>query len=98
MSAVLTTPQPVARQESPGLWALAWRRLKQDTVGMVSLAVVAFFLAMMLASFTGLIAKDWSKEKGVSYANPSFLAGAENFEAKAMAQKEAAKAPPVDLS
>jgi peptide/nickel transport system permease protein len=52
----------------------------------------------MIASYTGLIAKDWSKEKGVSYANPSFMAGAENLEAKAMAQKEAAKAPPVDLS
>ena len=26
---------------SPGLWALAWRRLKSDYVGMVSLAIVA---------------------------------------------------------
>ena len=34
----------------------------------------------------------------MSYANPTFLAGAENLEAKSMAQKEAAKAPPVDLS
>jgi oligopeptide transport system permease protein len=99
MSAVLTTPSSAPFQESPGLWTLAWRRLRQDTVGMVSLVIVAFFLAMMLASYTGLIAKDWAKEKGVSYANPSFLAGAENLEAKAMAAKEAAaKAPPVDLS
>ena len=98
MSAVLTTPPTVALQESPGLWTLAWRRLRQDTVGMVSLVIVAFFLAMMLASYTGLIAKDWAKEKGVSYANPSFLAGAENLEAKAMAAKAEAKAPPVDLS
>ena len=98
MSAVLNNPAPVPRQESPGLWTLAWRRLRQDTVGMISLVVVALFIAMMAASFFGLIAKDWSREKGVSYANPSFLAGAENLEAKAMAQKEAAKAPPVDLS
>ncbi len=75
MSAVLTNPPPVPAQESPGLWTLAWRRLKQDPVGMVSLAIVAFFLLMMAAAATGLIAKDWSKEKGVSYANPSFLAG-----------------------
>lgn len=99
MSAVLDNPPAAPRQESPGLWTLAWRRLRQDTVGMVSLAVVAVFLAMMAASFFGIIAKDWSREKGVSYANPSFLAGAENLEAKAMAQKaEASKTPPVDLS
>src|SRR5205085_6657652 len=86
-------------QGSPGLSPLAWRRLRQDAVGMASLVVVIFFLLLMAASYTGLIAKDWSKEKGVSYANPSFIAGAENLEAKAMAQKDgAAKAPPVDLS
>jgi oligopeptide transport system permease protein len=99
MSAVLTNPPAAPRQESPGLWTLAWRRLRQDAVGMVSLVVVAFFLAMMAASFFGVVAKDWSRERGVSYANPSFLAGAENLEARAMAQKQAAaKTPPVDLS
>jgi oligopeptide transport system permease protein len=98
MSAVLQNPPLPPVQESPGLWRLAWRRLRQDTVGMVSLGVVAFFLLLMAGAYTGLIAKDWSKEKGVSYANPSFLAGAENLEAKAMAAKAEAKAPPVDLS
>ena len=98
MSAVLKNPEAARPQESPGLWTLAWRRLRQDRVGMVSLAIVVFFLALMVASYTGLVAKDWSKEKGVSYANPSFLAGAENLEAKAMAQKDAAKGPTVDLS
>jgi oligopeptide transport system permease protein len=98
MSAVLRNPPLPPVQESPGLWRLAWRRLRQDTVGMVSLGVVAFFLLLMAGAYTGLIAKDWSKEKGVSYANPSFLAGAENLEAKAMAAKAEAKAPPVDLS
>ena len=89
MSAVLTNPPSPPAIESPGLWTLAWRRLRQDAVGMVSLAVVALFLAMMAGSFFGVIAKDWSKEKGVSYANPAFLAGAENLEAKAMAEKGA---------
>jgi oligopeptide transport system permease protein len=99
MSAVLTTPPPAPLQESPGLWTLAWRRLKQDTVGMVSLTVVVIFLLMMAGAFFGVIAKDWSKEKGVSYANPSFLAGSENLEARSMAAKDgAAKAAPVDLS
>jgi oligopeptide transport system permease protein len=99
MSAVLRHPPVTPAQESPGLWMLAWRRLRQDRVGMVSLVIVVFFLLMMVGAFTGVIASDWAKEKGVSYANPSFLAGAENLEAKAMAAKaEAAKSPPVDLS
>lgn len=99
MSAILTNPPSPPAQESPGLWALAWRRLKQDGVGMVSLAVVAFFLLLMGASYLGIVAGDWAKEKGVSYANPAFMAGAENLEAQAMAQRESAnKTPPVDLS
>ncbi len=98
MTAVLTDNVPPPRHESPGLWMLAWRRLLNDNVGMISLAIVVFFLLLMLASFTGIVAGDWNREKGVSYANPSFLAGAENLEAQALAQREASKAPPVDLS
>jgi peptide/nickel transport system permease protein len=89
---------PPPRQESPGLWTLAWRRLRRDAVGMVSLVVVVFFLLMMAASYLGLIAGDWNKERGVSYANPAFLAGAENLEARALQSREASKTPPVDLS
>ena len=44
MSAVLPNKVPPVMQESPGLWTLAWRRLRQDMVGMFSLLVVAFFL------------------------------------------------------
>ena len=58
---------------SPGLWTLAWRRLRNDRVGMVSLAIVAAFLVLILMSATGLVAKDWSKEVGVNYAPPSFV-------------------------
>src|SRR6218665_3063313 len=95
----LTKPTPPAQQESPGLWALAWRPLRQDPSGMIPLAVVILFLAMMLASFTGLIARDWAKESGVSYANPAFLAGQENLEARAVAAGAGiSKAAPVDLS
>ena len=89
MSAVLTNPPLPPMQESPGLWALAWRRLRHDTVGMVSLVIVGLFIAMMAGSYFGIIAKDWNKEKGVSYANPSFLAGSENLEAKSVASKDA---------
>src|SRR6516164_7067923 len=58
---------------SPGLWTLAWRRLKSDYVGMVSLWIVALFIVMMILSGTGLIAKDWAREVGVNYAPPTFI-------------------------
>lgn len=62
--------QPAA---SPGLWALAWRRLRADRLAMASLAVVSAFLLLMLASASGLVAADWSREVGVNYAPPGFL-------------------------
>lgn len=58
---------------SPGLWALAWRRLRADKVAMVSLAVVGAFILMLLLSATGLVASDWEDEVGVNYAPPSFI-------------------------
>ena len=61
---------------SPGLWTLAWRRLRSDRVGMVSLAIVAAFIVMMILSGVGLIAGDWDREVGVNYAPPTFV-GAE---------------------
>jgi len=67
------TLREVPHTVSPGLWALAWKRLKSDRVGMVSLAIVAVFVAMMIASGLGLIAGDWAKESGVNYAPPTFL-------------------------
>jgi peptide/nickel transport system permease protein len=57
---------------SPGLWLLAWRRLRADRVAIVSLAVVAAFLLMLVLSATGLIAADWENEVGVNYAPPGF--------------------------
>jgi peptide/nickel transport system permease protein len=58
---------------SPGLWTLAWRRLKSDHVGMVSLAIVAAFVVLMILSGLGLIAGDWAREVGDNYAPPSFI-------------------------
>lgn len=62
-------PTPV----SPGLWALAWRRLRADKVAMVSLTVVLLFLLMLVLSATGMIAADWEQEVGVNYAPPTFV-------------------------
>ncbi len=72
-----TMGAPAARElphtVSPSLWVLAWRRLKQDRVAMVSLAIVAAFLVMVLLSAMGLVARDWSREVGVNYAPPGFV-------------------------
>ena len=62
-----------AGSASPGLWATAWRRLRRDRVGSFSLALVLLFFAIMAASGLGLIAQDWSREVGVSYAPPGFM-------------------------
>ena len=66
-------PREIPHSVSPGLWALAWKRLKSDHVGMVSLAIVVAFFVLMILSAAGLVAKDWSKETGVNYAPPSFV-------------------------
>jgi peptide/nickel transport system permease protein len=58
---------------SPGLWILAWRRLRADRVAMVSLAVVLLFLTLLGLSMGGLIASDWADEVGVNNAPPTFF-------------------------
>jgi peptide/nickel transport system permease protein len=66
-------PREIAHTVSPGLWTLAWRRLKTDSVAMVSLAIVVAFILLMIVSGLGLVAKDWAKEVGVNYAPPSWI-------------------------
>jgi peptide/nickel transport system permease protein len=66
-------PYDVPHAVSPGLWALAWRRLRSDGVAMISLAIVVAFLVMIALSAAGLIAKDWAREEGVNYAPPTFV-------------------------
>jgi peptide/nickel transport system permease protein len=96
LPATRLAPHEIPHTISPGLWALGWKRLKSDHIAMVSLAIVAAFLVMMVLSATGLIAGDWAKEVGVNYAPPSFLgadiAAAER--AAATAQAEAVPSGP----
>jgi peptide/nickel transport system permease protein len=70
---------------SPGLWALAWRRLRADKVAMLSLAVVALFLALLALSSAGLIVADWEDEVAVNYAPPTFVGGKGGLEGPARA-------------
>jgi peptide/nickel transport system permease protein len=77
MATALNPVAPIRREVphsvSPGLWALAWKRLKSDRVGMVSMWIVAAFLVLMVLSGLGLVAKDWNREIGVNYAPPTFM-------------------------
>ncbi|MCV2352546.1 ABC transporter permease [Paucibacter sp. B2R-40] len=96
MSAVLSTPAtPAKAGKSEGVWAASWRRLRTDKVGMVSMVIVGFFLLMVVASSTGLIAKNWQKEVGVPNAPPTFMGPAP---AEATSAIQTPKGPNVDLS
>ena len=64
---------PAIDRASVGLWGLAARRFRRDRVGTASLAVVLVFVLASIAAGLGLVAGDWEKEVGVSYAPPSFL-------------------------
>jgi ABC-type dipeptide/oligopeptide/nickel transport system permease subunit len=76
---------------SPGLWTLAWRRLRVDRVAMAALAVVLAFLLMLALSLGGLVAADWEREVGVNYAPPGFVGAAA---ATASAQDASVVLPP----
>jgi peptide/nickel transport system permease protein len=78
---------------SPGLWALAWRRLRGDKAAMGAMVVVAGFLLMLVLSASGLIADDWDREIAVSYAPPTF-AGPQSEAEKVMLGIEDEAPPP----
>lgn len=91
-------PEQVS-ERSAGVWLTAWRRLKNDKVGMASLAIVGGFLVLILAAALGLVAADWQKEVGVPDAPPTFV-GARAPEAGSdpLARVVDKDAKPVDLS
>ena len=98
MSAVLASAEAPARGAAPGsdgVWHAAWRRLRKDRLGMVSLAVVALFIAMIALTATGLLASGWQREVGVPSAPPTFLGPAPAAEASVAATPSG---PPVDIS
>lgn len=73
MSAVLTPPAGMAVERSEGVWHAAWRRFRTDRVGVICALIVAAFLLLILASWSGLVAKHWQTEVGVANAPPTFL-------------------------
>ncbi len=94
MSAVLATPlSTVPRSE--GVWRTAWRRFRNDRVGMVSLVIVAAFLVLILLSATRLVASNWQREVGVPNAPPTLLGPRPPED---LGTIEVPKGPNVDLS
>jgi peptide/nickel transport system permease protein len=89
-------PEPA---RSRGVWATAWRRLRNDRVGMVSLGVVVAFVLLIIASSVGLLAGDWQREVAVPDAPPTIVGPKEKLAgADPLASVVAKDVPPVDLS
>lgn len=59
-------------QKSKSLWVHAWETLKKDKMAVLSLWIVGIYSVVAIASALGLIAADWGKEIGPSYAGPSW--------------------------
>lgn len=97
MSAVLSPAVGAtgAAERSEGVWHAAWRRFRTDRVGLVSAAVVAAFLLLILTSWAGLVAEDWQREVGVANAPPTFLGPRPP---EAIGAIEVPEGPNVDLS
>ncbi len=93
-AAPATLPPVAALPKSPGVWMQAWMRLRRDRVGMVSLVVVALFLALVLLAAAGMLAADWQREVGEPFAPPHVM-GPDARQEVAVAQKQP---PNVDLS
>jgi peptide/nickel transport system permease protein len=72
---VPSTALSQAPDASSSLWSLAWDRFGRDRVAVVCAVVVLLYVVVGLASGMGLIAADWSREVGISYAPPLMAAG-----------------------
>lgn len=95
MSAVMSPPVAGTAERSEGVWHAAWRRFKTDRVGLISAAIVVAFLLLILASWSGLVAKHWQDEVGVANAPPTFLGPRPP---EAIGAIEVPQGPNVDLS
>ena len=88
-----TAPPPA--RHAGGVWAAAWKRFRADRVGVVSLAIVAAFLALILLASLGVVAAGWQQEVAVPDAPPSFMGPAKKSAHTDIARPSG---PDVDLS
>lgn len=97
LSSMPIAPAQPASAHSPGLWALAWRRLRADRLAMAALAVVVAALLMVALSASGLIVSDWEDEVGVNYAPPGFVGARSDTERGPVGPAVAEAAAPVNV-
>ncbi len=96
MSAIVQpVPVVLSTERSEGVWRAAWRRLRNDRVGMISLAIVAAFVVLIVLAAAGAVARNWQNEVGVPDAPPTFMGARAAQEKKAI---EAPKGPLLDIS
>lgn len=57
--------------KTKSLWLDAFERLKKDKMAIASLVIVIVYMVTAILSAMGLVAADWAKEVGPSYAAPS---------------------------
>jgi len=76
MSALTSSPSvaaPAAAASRGGVWTAAWRRLRTDRVGVVSMCIVGAFLVLVLLAAANVVASGWQQEVGVPNAPPTLL-------------------------
>jgi oligopeptide transport system permease protein len=98
MSAVISdTGGPLAAPvvKSDGVWVAAWKRLRADRVGLTAMGIVLVFVATIVLTATGLVAKGWQDEVGVANARPTFMGPAPAVESTVI---PVPKGPNVDIS
>jgi len=93
-----TVPASQARQRARGggVWRAAATRFRSDRVGMVSLAIVVAFLALVVAAAAGWIAADWQVERAVADAPPTFLGPRAATPSRSVVAEPSG--PPLDIS
>jgi ABC-type dipeptide/oligopeptide/nickel transport system permease subunit len=67
------TPASPEIEVSRGLWALGWRRLRKDRVGMTCLSIVAVYVLICFGGLLGVIGGTWRDEVAKPYAPPTLL-------------------------
>lgn len=82
--------------QSPGVWASAWKRLRNDRVGMIAMVITLLFIVMVAFAQLGWVAKDWQKEVGTPFAPPHFVG--KIVDGSQTAVVEGASGPNVDLT